>query len=90
MSKLVPSAMRVLIPTAAIIALLAGAASAQSMSPFQEAPKRQLTPEEIEKQQKLDADYKAAVGKLPEHKSADPWGDVRPNTPPKTVKKKPP
>jgi hypothetical protein len=88
MSKMVQSVMRILIQTAAIIALLAGAASAQSISPFQAAPKPQLTPEEIEKQQKLDADYKAAVGKLPEHKSADPWGDVRPNTPPKTVKKK--
>jgi hypothetical protein len=41
--------------------------------------KRQLTPEEQEKQKQLDADYKAATKKIPDQKaSTDPWGSVRP------------
>jgi hypothetical protein len=79
--------LRTLIPAAAMTALLAGAAAAQEFSPFQAAPKRVLTQDEVDKQQKLDSDYKATVGKLPDHKSVDPWGDVRPN-PPKAVKPK--
>jgi len=43
-----------------------------------EKEKRQLTPEEQEKQKQLDADYKAAQKKIPDQKPADPWGGVRP------------
>ena len=41
--------------------------------------KRQLTPEEQEKQKQLDADYKAATKKIPDQKVTDPWGGVRPS-----------
>jgi hypothetical protein len=40
--------------------------------------KRQLTPEEQERQKQLDADYKKATNKIPDQKAADPWGGVRP------------
>jgi hypothetical protein len=43
--------------------------------------KRQLTPEEQEKQKQLDAAYKAATKKIPDQKVTDPWGGVRPTPP---------
>jgi len=50
-------------------------------------PRKQLTPEQIEKQKATDEAYNAAMKKIPDKKSsADPWGDIRPNT---TVKNKP-
>ena len=88
MSKLAQN-MRILIQAAAIIALLAGAAAAQTLSPFQTPPKRELTEEEIEKQKKLDADYKSTIKKLPDQKVVDPWGSVR-AAPAKTTKTKQP
>ncbi len=39
--------------------------------------KRKLTPEEEERQRRIDADYKAATSKIPTHKALDPWADVR-------------
>ena len=43
-----------------------------------EKEKKQLTPEEQEKQEQLDADYKKATNKIPDQKTSDPWGGVRP------------
>jgi hypothetical protein len=40
--------------------------------------KRPLTSEEIERQKRLDAEYKAATSKIPDQKAADPWANVRP------------
>ena len=40
--------------------------------------KRKLTPEEQEKQDQLDRDYKAATAKIPDQQAADPWATVRP------------
>lgn len=88
-SNLAQRVARSFVPAVAIAVLLAGTASAQEFSPFQPAQKRPLTQEEVEKQEKLDNDYKSAVKKLPDRKSTDPWGDVRPNSP-KPVKKKQP
>jgi hypothetical protein len=42
--------------------------------------KRQLTPEEQEKQKQLDADYKKTTNKIPDQKAPDPWGGVRPTS----------
>ena len=39
--------------------------------------KRVLTPEEQEREKKIDADYKAANSKIPVRKAPDPWADVR-------------
>jgi hypothetical protein len=65
------------------LSLLSGSAFAQS-NPFMpkmslgEKEKKQLTPEEQERQKQLDADYRAAQKKIPDQKAADPWGGVRP------------
>ena len=64
--------------------LLSGSAFAQDSNPFMPKmslgakEKKQLTPEEQEKQKQLDADYKAATKKIPDQKSDDPWAGVRP------------
>jgi hypothetical protein len=66
----------------AALPLLTGSAFAQS-NPFMPKmslgakEKKQLTPEEQEKQRQLDADYKAATKKIPDQKAADPWASVR-------------
>jgi hypothetical protein len=58
--------------------------SSSSGNPFMpsmslgEKEKKQLTPEEQEKQKQLDADYKKATNKIPDQKATDPWGGVRP------------
>jgi hypothetical protein len=63
--------------------LLSGSAFAQS-NPFMpkmslgEKEKKQLTPEEQERQKQLDADYKAATNKIPDQGAADPWASIRP------------
>jgi hypothetical protein len=36
------------------------------------------TSEEVERQKRLDAEYKAATKKIPDQKVADPWANVRP------------
>jgi hypothetical protein len=71
--------LRKLIPAAAILALVAGPASAQvALSPFKEQEKK-LTPDELKAKQDRERDYKAAMDKIPDKKTAvDPWGDVRP------------
>ena len=50
--------------------------------------KRPLTPEEQERQKRLDAEYKAATSKIPDQKRADPWADVRPAPSASAAKKK--
>ena len=74
------------------LSLLSGSAFAQIPAPSSssgsnplmpglslgEKEKKQLTPEEQEKQKQLDADYKKATNKIPDQKTADPWGGVRP------------
>jgi hypothetical protein len=74
--------------------LLSGSVLAQDSNPFMpkmslgEKEKKQLTPEEQEKQKQLDADYKAAQKKIPDQKAADPWGGVRPTPTASASKKK--
>jgi hypothetical protein len=75
---------------AAALALSAPVASAQNpLSPklsLQGDQKRPLTPEEVERQKRIDAEYKAATSKIPDQRAADPWATVRPapaDNPPK-------
>jgi hypothetical protein len=35
------------------------------------------SPEQIEKQKQIDADYKATLKKIPDAKANDPWGNMR-------------
>jgi hypothetical protein len=68
--------MRALV-TAAIIALLTTAASAQGMNIMQDK-KRLVTEEEVKAQQERDSAYKSAISKVPAQKPAtDPWGNIR-------------
>jgi hypothetical protein len=80
-----------------MLVLAAASASAQGVtlgdggvgfSPFKQTDKPKPTQEEIEKQQRLDDAYKAATNKIPDQKSNDPWGAVRPTSPTPTAKKK--
>jgi hypothetical protein len=77
---------------AAALALPAASAFAQSpLAPkisLQGDQKRPLTPEEQERQKRLDAEYKAATSKIPDQKRADPWADVRPAPSASASKKK--
>ena len=77
--------MRKLLVLSVTLPLLSGSAFAQDSNPFMPKmslgakEKKQLTPEEQEKQKQLDADYKAATNKIPDQKApTDPWGSVRP------------
>jgi hypothetical protein len=75
------------------LSLLTGSAFAQS-SPFMpkmslgDKEKKQLTPEEQERQKQLDQDYKAATNKIPDQKASDPWAGVRPTPTVPASKKK--
>jgi len=69
--------------TAAIIALLTTAASAQSMNIL--GGSKMVTEDEVKAQQERDSAYKSAIGKVPAHKPAsDPWGNVRGASAPNT------
>ena len=62
--------------TAAIIALLTTAASAQSMNIL--GGSKMVTEDEVKAQQERDSAYKSAISKLPSQKPAtDPWGNIR-------------
>jgi hypothetical protein len=96
--KLTQSGWSKLLLLAAALALLTGSASAQpaqtEMSPLVpgislgKEQKRSLTPEEQERQKKIDEDYRAATKKIPEQKANDPWADVRPAPTTSAPKKK--
>jgi hypothetical protein len=63
---------------ALMVALLAGPAHAQSLgtSIIPETPSK--TPDQIERDQALERDYKESLKKIPDGKaSSDPWGSVR-------------
>jgi hypothetical protein len=87
---------RILLRTLLIAALALPAASAfaQDVSPLspkislQGDRKRPLTPEEQERQKRIDAEYKAATSKIPDQKRSDPWADVRPAPSASAAKKK--
>jgi hypothetical protein len=63
--------------TAAVIALSATAATAQSLNVLGGNTKM-VTEEEVKAQQERDSAYKSAISKMPSQKPAsDPWGNVR-------------
>ena len=62
----------------AVMALLAGPASAQSPSiPKYGETTADKTPTEKAAEKDADAAYKRSLGNIPEQKSSDPWGAVR-------------
>jgi hypothetical protein len=73
---------------AAMIALLAGPAYAQSKSPTLEEMMDAKTPDQIEKEQARDKAYKDSLKKIPDAKTpADPWGNARSADAPKPAAK---
>jgi hypothetical protein len=73
----------------AVIALLAGPASAQMPQPHVQGPgepDKDKTPAQIEAEKEAERAYKRSLGNIQEQKSADPWGTVRSdNAPPKAA-----
>ena len=80
--------MRKLLLAGALVALCAGPVAAQPAPSSSNSsigiplnPQQPLTPEEIEKRKANDRAYNEAIQKIPDKKpSADPWGNVRPNS----------
>ena len=73
----------------AILVLLSGAASAQSMNLL--PGDRRVSPEDAAREKVLEGEYQSAVGKIPDKKApADPWGTVRPKADASASKKKQP
>lgn len=73
-----------------IAALLAGPAAAQSLgtSIIPEAPAK--TPDQIEREQAIERDYKESLKKIPNGKaSSDPWSTVRGSDSAKSAATKP-
>ncbi len=79
--------LRKLIQAGAIVAVFSGSAAAQDINEtpgISLNPRKQLSPEQIEKQKATDEAYRAAMKKIPDrNSSADPWGNVRPAAPAK-------
>jgi hypothetical protein len=73
---------------AAVIALLAGPAYAQS----QPVPKygdtdKDKTPQQIEAEREAERAYKRSLGNIPDQGPTDPWGNVRSESAPKAAAK---
>ena len=82
--------MRTIAVAAAMILLLTAHATSQTLNMLGGlGEKRPLSAEEVAKQKAADEAYKSAVGKIPDQKSADPWGTVRGATPSKNSQMKP-
>ncbi|MGO9700200.1 MAG: hypothetical protein ACLPX7_13180 [Xanthobacteraceae bacterium] len=74
--------LRKLIQAGAIVAFFVGSAAAQDTPGISLNPRKQLSPEQIEKQKAADQAYQAAMKKIPDKSSSgDPWGNVRPAVP---------
>jgi hypothetical protein len=73
---------------AALIALLAGPAYAQSQSvpKYGEAPKDK-TPQEIAAEREAEKAYQRSLGNIPDKGASDPWGNVRSESAPKPAAK---
>jgi len=75
---------------AAVFALLAGPAHAQmpNINIIPDAPSK--TPDQIEAEEARDKAYKESLKKIPDAKpAADPWGNVRSDTPKASAPGKP-
>ena len=77
---------------AAMVAMLAGPAFAQSKAPTTlEEMMNAKTPEQVEKEQAAEKAYRESLKKIPDAKTpSDPWGNARSADAPKTAAKTPP
>ena len=73
---------------AAVIALLAGPAFAQTQPPIPRyGEDKGKSPQDIAAEKEAEKAYKKSLGNIPEQAPTDPWGNVRSNSAPKTVAK---
>jgi hypothetical protein len=73
---------------AAVIALLAGPAYAQTAPvPRYGDVDKDKTPQEKEAAKEAERAYQRSLGNIPEQKSGDPWGAVRSDNAPKAAAK---
>jgi hypothetical protein len=73
---------------AAVIALLAGPAYAQSQSvPRYGDTAKPKSPQEIEADKEAERAYQRSLGNIPDKGPSDPWGNVRSESAPKPVAK---
>jgi hypothetical protein len=73
---------------AAVIALLAGPAYAQSQSvPRYGEVDKTKSPQEIEAEREAERAYKRSLGNIPDKTPTDPWGNVRSDSAPKAAAK---
>ena len=73
---------------AAVIALLAGPAYAQSQSvPRYGDTAKPKSPQEIEADKEAERAYHRSLGNIPDKGPSDPWGNVRSESAPKPVAK---
>jgi hypothetical protein len=73
---------------AAVIALLAGPAYAQTQAPVPRyGEDKAKSPQEIAAEKEAEKAYKKSLSNIPEQAPTDPWGNVRSNSAPKAVAK---
>jgi hypothetical protein len=73
---------------AAVIAILAGPAYAQSQSvPRYGDIEKKKSPQEIEAEREAERAYKRSLGNIPDQGPTDPWGNVRSDSAPKAAAK---
>jgi hypothetical protein len=73
---------------AAVIALLAGPAYAQTQAPIPRyGDDKGKSPQDIAAEKEAEKAYKKSLSNIPEQAPTDPWGNVRSNSPPKAVAK---
>jgi hypothetical protein len=72
---------------AAVIALLAGPAYAQSQSIPKYGEFKDKSPQEISAEREAERAYTKSLGNIPEKGPADPWGTVRSDGAPKPAAK---
>ena len=71
---------------AALIALIAGSANAQSRGvPAAAEPAKQKSQQEIQAERDAEKAYKKSLANIPDQAPADPWGNVRGDKAPKPV-----
>jgi hypothetical protein len=77
-----------ILAAAAVLALLAGPAYAQSQSVprYGEADKKK-SPQEIEAEREAERAYKRSLGNIPDQGPTDPWGNMRSDSAPKPAAK---
>jgi hypothetical protein len=71
---------------AAVVALLAGPAYAQSVPKYGD-PDKVKSPQQIESEREAERAYRKSLGNIPDQRATDPWGNVRSDSVPKPAAK---